>query len=33
MVDDKVENFGDASEGVFSQLILEGFVIDIDLNR
>jgi hypothetical protein len=33
MVDDKVEYFGDASEGVFSQLILQGFVIDVNLNR
>lgn len=31
MVDDKVEYFGNTSESVFSELIFQGFVIDIDL--
>jgi hypothetical protein len=35
MVDDEVENFGDASESVFSQFVFQGFVVDkgLDINE
>jgi hypothetical protein len=35
MIDDKVENFSDASESVFSQFVFQGFVVykGLDINE